>query len=356
MKTGATADPPAAKRSKFRYVLPGGFLTLIAVVLLVPSMLDGRWLKATLERHVRESLHAEVRIESAEFSPWSGAARLGGIRVEGRSEGRDYSADVESADLRVELFPLLFRRLRVERVELSSPRVRYETLATGVAPPPMPSPWRIAEVVIRGGEVDYTLRRGPRPPFHARFTEIDYAGRDVSLASPLDLLRGAELSCQVDLGASARLVHRASQSPALSITALDLAQLDRRLDQSDALVLAGGVMDIFCHPRGGSTASVDVVVRDLKLDQNPGVPSGLFAFVPVHELQDYVDRGEGQLVLHFPLDLTGEPTMESLVARFWDGLWSAAVHRLAAQRVHNSLDHLQSGVRQFLLPTTRPNR
>lgn len=355
----ATTASPSRSRRLHRFLLATlcTLLVLILAATLALTFLDADWLKSKLQAQARTALNADLQIRSVEFSKWQGRAALSGISLHRQTPDETTAFTCEKAEIEVALLPLIFRSVHVKRLELTAPDVTVtrtrpadEEASTTVdkfkkwvkaannrtRPLPTDSPkaggadWRVDTLLVHGGRFDYTLDRAGRPPFHAVATGIEYAAHNVAMDSLANLLAGADVTADLDMGARARLVKRATSDPhTFALTGVDIGYADRLFNQSDALVIAGGKMDVHSRTGGAQKLRCQVKITDLQLANNPAVPDGEFLLIPVKRLIERtnahndtldltVDLGAGQflsddlsfLVDHFSAGLVQEIAKE----------------------------------------------
>jgi uncharacterized protein involved in outer membrane biogenesis len=355
-----TTSPPARSR-RLRNFLLATLCTLLLLILaatLALSFLDADWLKSKLQEQARASLDAELRIRSVEFSKWRGRAVLSGISLHRQTADETTDFACEKAEIEVALLPLIFRSVHVKRLELSAPdvtvtqsRAAGEEASTtidkfkkwvkaannrtrpipGDSPKPARADWRIDTLLIHGGRFDYTLTRDGRPPFHAAATGIEYAAHGVAMDSLANLLAGADVTADLDMGARARLVKRATADPrTFALTGVDLGYADRLFNQSDALIVADGKMDILSSTGDAQKFRCQVKITGLRLANNPAVPDGEFLLVPVKRL---IERSNARNhALDLAVDLNADQVLSDdlsfVVDHFTAGLFEAMAKEL----------------------------
>ena len=104
-------------------------------VFLLNTVLNGEWLKSRIENHVRKAYDAEIEIQSIEFQPWKGWARLSGITLTREEPERDIEASIGTIEADVRILPLVFLSVEINRLEMDSP---YLKLHERKAPEPTP--------------------------------------------------------------------------------------------------------------------------------------------------------------------------------------------------------------------------
>lgn len=207
-------------------------LVLIALPLAGLAFLGPEWLKTKLVQMALEKLHADLRIESLTFSPWSGEAELKGIGFDRTLEGSEVHATVASVRMKLHVLPLLRRSVQIDLLEADRPAIAWtlqqppdserattlakikKMLSGKTKGPERRVEFRIDELILRDGSVDFTSMKPGREPFKAVATGIQYSARSVSLDSFGRLLAGADLDATIDFaGSPARLMKRGSASP-----------------------------------------------------------------------------------------------------------------------------------------------
>ncbi len=239
-------------------------LALVALAIAGLALLGPEWLKGKLIEKTREKLHADLRIESLTFSPWSGEAELKGIGFDRTQEGSEVHATVGSVRMRLHVLSLLRRSVEIDRLEADRPSIAWtvhqppdserastlgklrKMLFGKTRSSERKVELRVRELVLRDGTVDFSSLKEGREPFKALATEIQYSAREVSLDSFGRLAQGADLEATIDLaGSPAKLKKRGTASPStFSLTGVSLAYADKYFDASDALVMSGGTLEV----------------------------------------------------------------------------------------------------------------
>ncbi len=342
---GGGTPEPAASSGAPKWIVAGVAAVLLMAAGAVGSLalLGPDWLKAKLVALARERLHAELRIDSLTFSPWTGEAELKGVSFERKSPDSDVLATVESVRTKIRIAPLFRRSVGIERLEIERPKIEWtvrqpkdsgrattweklKNLAGGVARArDAGSRWEVGELVIRDGIVEFCSLQEVGEAFLARASGVQYRAKDVSLGSFGGLLTGADVDANLDLGgATAILKKKGSAVPStFSLSRIHLAHADRYFDQSDALVVSGGAADV--RYTLGDGVRVEVDLKGLRLGENPSAPKQEFAFVPVSRLREIVNAREGNFRLSFAMEegIEASGDLRLLVDEVWAGMWKA---------------------------------
>lgn len=348
-----------------KWLLASSILVALLCLTLVLSLvsLDGEWLKHSLANKARETLQADLTIRKIEFSPFQGKASLEGIVLSRRTEASDLDVNAHSVDLKVRLWPLLYRSVQIERLVLDGPEVVFvERRAPrqeggtadkikGFAKKKLSDvqkagesrsiDWFVQHLIIRKGAVQYRAVREAEQPFELKLGGMEYSASDVSLTSFYRLVYGADITSRVWMGSEALLEKAGSKTPStLLLTGVDLDYLDRYFDQTDALVVAGGMMEVRCVAEGVVRNRVEVVLKGLKLGSNPEAASQEFLFVPVDRVIRYAGEKQGNLSLVFAVNHVFEASddLESIASEFWKGLWIAVLKEVSPGSVRDLMD------------------
>lgn len=329
-------------------------------VVLSMTVLNDEWLKERLVHEVRQALDAELDIETASFQPWQGHAELEGISFRRTRDNSDATVVADAVEVDVAILPLLVRRINVKRLKIVKPRMTIEvdreaepevkeslqrlqeavaqaiselivSFLEAILEPFVGKPGytiEIDELIVHDGQIDVTVRREGVEPFVARLKGIEYLKRNVKPAVSLDYLRRADYRATIEIGATSTTVanQHYTDPQNLTITGLDLGQIDRLLKQKDALEIKGGTLDLECVDDGSNTR-FKAELTDLELARNPNAPVADFSFIPVDWLISYVNKQDGNLSLEYDIDLDNDQGASSedfrrIVKQSWEGMWS----------------------------------
>jgi AsmA protein len=218
-------------------------VVVIGALLVVPHFIDANRYKPLLEKYVLEatgrplSVAGDVRVS---LFPWAGVSftdlRLGNTPAFAE---RDFLT-VKTFDVRVKLWPLLFRQIEADRLALNEPRLQLvtnkdgsvnwdfatksaqpkRTEAAGAAPEsglPIAS-LMVGELIVQNGQiVMIDHRAGSRREISA----LDIALRDVSFDRPVRMTLSAKID-QKPLSAEGRF-GPLGRSPGMGAVPLELA-------------------------------------------------------------------------------------------------------------------------------------
>ena len=331
-------------------------VALVAGVAVVGfSRLDGDWLRGKIVEIGRDKLGADIRIRSLKFSALRGEAELAGVEVDRETADSVVHARLEAVRVKVRLLPLLARKVRIERLEADRPDISWTVLASPglnqvpgglgdklwrkasgpVAPVATNIDFTVDELVLRDGKVEINWL-GNGPPFTARAARVAYDARNVSFDNFVSLVSGADISADIDLGGKTALL-RKQRAPAtvpnFFLSDINLAYVDRLFDQTDALVVTGGTLNLHYVDRGDNKVDVQAVVLGLELGENPSARQTI-AFVPIGLVRDAVTKRQGNFDLSFSLDerkLAASRDLRSLVQTVWAGMQASLLKSAAAE-------------------------
>jgi hypothetical protein len=332
------------------------FVAIVAaVVVFGVSRLDGDWLRGKIVDIGRDKLGADIQIQTVKFSPLKGEAELAGVELDCETGGSIVHARMDAVRVKVRLWPLLLRKVRVERFEAIRPEISWTVLSGSVLnqmpgpiadrlrrraarPPPAPKTkidFTVDELVLRDGKVELNWL-GDRPPFSALAANLSYSARNVSFDSFASIVGGADVSADIDLGGMPAMLRKQGAEttmPHFFLTGINLAYIDRLFDQTDALVLSGGTLNLHYARAGGHKIDVAAIVFGLELGENPGAPNQRIAMLPVERVRQIVDKRRGNFDLSFTmneLDLDASGDLTALVNAVWAGLQANLVKSTAA--------------------------
>lgn len=356
---------------------------LINVPLVSLLLLNSEWLKQTLAEKASDSLNADLTIEALSFEVFKGKASLSGVTFSRYEEASDLDMALQSAEMEVELLPLLYHSIQIRRLELTGPQITsvVRRLPKKKKPPSEPPPeekkppkkkteFTIAELLIRDGVIDFTAIREGREPFKARATDIRYSAKNVTPHSLPKLLYGSDLHCKIEMGTTAILDKSGMSTPAtFSLKGIDLpyaskylesgqfdeesseskkteqpglwakvkTRVDTFLDESsDPLIVTDGTMDAFYTlEEKEAMGHVKVKLKGLKLAANPEMSEQKFAFIPVETIIGYVEEKEGNITLEYDIDkeVSISDDLDFIVNEFWKGFWIAILKEISPESV-----------------------
>lgn len=393
-----------------RIVMMGGIILAILIVVPLVSflLLNSAWLKQKLARNVQKSLNAELDVGQLAFDVWKGQAVLEDVTFSRHEESSDLDLTVQSAQIRVAVWPLLYRSVQIQYLELNRPQMTSVVRRMSKpkeTPPETPDQKKrsrkradllIEQLVVRDGAVDATFLREGREPLHAIVTDIQYTATNVTPQTLFTLLAGADLHCQIAMGnATSMLDKTGTTSPAsFSLTNLDLpylsdyllpdspdiARTDRQdgeklgrlrnlitkaesfLDEStDLLRITSGTLDLlYTFSKADQYGRMTLELRDFRVAPLSETPDQKFLFVPVERIITYLSEHEGNLTFDLELEenLTMSPDLDYLVREIYKGFWIAllkevspdSVSDLIEQGARKALDILQSRENEEVSP------
>lgn len=347
-------------------------VVLVGLPLIGLALLGPDWLKAKLIDMAREKLHANLKIESLTFSPFSGEAGLNGIEFARKTEGSDVGVTLDSFRMRLRVSSLLLRSVEIERIEADRPRItwvlhqppdseRASTLgklksifSARKGTSGRKVEFRVHELVLRDAAVDFTSLKEGGEPLKALATGIQYSARSVSLDSFGRLVYGADIEANIALGGSqAQLRKRGSASPStFSLTNINLAHGDKYFDQSDALVMSGGTLDLGYTLGDDLVAKVQADFKGLELGENRAAAKQEFAFVPIAKLRDMTKARGGNVNLEFRFQGGSEASedLRLLLDEVWTGMWTALIKSMSSGVIKDVFDKGKHKVLDYLKP------
>ena len=371
----SSSDPEGRSgRHVWKWLLAGAVGLLVAgALLLVVSMtlLDEEWLKRQLVTQAREAFDIDLKIESLEFHPWQGEADLRGVTFEIEKPNQDIHGEIQSLHVELVIWPLFFREVDVENLNVTDPRVTY-VLDRPAEPEQRATFDRVAEKVVEvignilvqiieelldafrakkgydirighltvaGGIVDCTVNRPGVEPVHVLFENLDYTASDLRPSQrsfgAWGYVSHADMSADLRIGdAKIGLEHQFAAFPrVIRIANLDLEQVDRLGSQKDAIVFQRGTLDLLYEDRRDQF-EVDATFTGLQLAKNEEADLPDFLFMPVEHLIAYVEKNDGNLALQFTHDRKGAEAsddMEFVIAEVWNGMWAEVLKRVQAE-------------------------
>jgi uncharacterized protein involved in outer membrane biogenesis len=364
----------ASKSKKKYWILGAAVLGLIILgVILSLTLLNEDWLKTRVEKYVHDKYQTDIKIESLEFSPWKGHALLSDITLDRTDQDRKVTASIEFIELDVQLVPLIFRDIVIDKLLIYQPDVRIE-----VHRKPEPTPEEtlarlqkiivmgvfevvirpvlqaiievleifvghidtaiiIKELVIHEGHVEYQAERVGTEPFALEVKELEYSAKKINAKLPLHFAAKADISAKIALNETqAEFSQHFSRKPiTLSVSDIDLGYLDRYLKQKDILQINNGKANVNFLV-DDETVLAKVSLEDLDLSQNTEAAQKDFAFIPAEKLIDYVNEREGTLELEFELEKSVINTSEDLefcVIEAWEGMWKQLFKKVSSEEL-----------------------
>jgi hypothetical protein len=385
-------------------------LIIVTVVIALPIasflLLNSQWLKEQLEQKIQTSLNAELSIETLSFEVLKGQASLEGVTFARHDDASDLDLALQSAHMEVAVWPLLYRSIQIQYLELSSPQITsvVRRMPTSEEEPPetqekkKPSKKRvdllIGEFVVRDGEVDATLLWEGREPLHAIVTDIQYTATNVTPDTLLELLAGSDLHCQIALGSTTSILDKTgTASPAtFSLKNVDLPYLndylmpeppsagqaevvERRenglfrklitkaetfLDEStDPLRITSGTLDLLhTFSNNPKYERMTFELQNFQVAPLSESADQKFVFVPVERIIVYIDEREGNLTLDLELEqsLTMSPDLSYLVREVYKGFWIALLKEVSPDRVDHLMEKGAQKALDFLQNQDRDNK
>jgi hypothetical protein len=381
------------KKHKKYWVLCGIAL-LIAILWFVISftLLDENWLKTQVEKYVLEKYQTDIKIESLEFSPWKGRAKLSDITLERSEENRLIQASIGSIDADLEILPLLYRDIEIEQLTISQPALTVNVerkpesptedtltrlqraailLACEILIRPLiefivevleifvgniETAINIEHLVIHQGSVNYTANRKDSEPFSINLRAIEYSAKNINARLPLEFVADADIRAEIVTAQGyALFTQDFSEIPlTLSISQIDLGYLDRHLKQKDILEIKNGTMqaDFLVENEKGFAK---ISFNDLELSQNTNAVHKDFMFIPAERLINYVEEAGGDLALNFEFtkkDVHTSRDLEFVVLEAWEGMWKEILKKVSSEELKQLKDKTTDKLMNFFKKTT----
>lgn len=363
-----------SKRVK-RYWI-SGFTLLLMIVLWITislTLLNEDWLKAQVETYVHEKYQADINIESLEFSPWKGHALLSDITLNRNEQDRKVAASIELIELDVQIIPLIFRDIVIDKLLISQPDLKIDVQRKQESIPDdtltrlqkvmiivtyellihplldaiteileifvgdIDHKIIIKELVIHEGVISYKAKRVGSKPFALDLRELEYSAKNINAEMPMDFVSNADITAKIVLGETkTEFSQHFSQKPIiLSITDIDVGYLDRYLKQKDILQINNGKANVNFLVND-KTVLAKVALQDLELLQNTNAVHKDFAFIPAEKLINYVNQADGDLNLEFELEKSVIHTSQDLelcVIEAWEGMWKQILKKVSSEKL-----------------------
>lgn len=390
------------------FVIIGGIL--LALLIVVPMLLfltiNSAWLTQQLEQKTQAALDAELSINALSFDVRKGQASIEGITFARHDERADLDLALQSAHIQVAVWPLLYRSVQIQDLELNRPQITSvvrrmpssqkepsETPQTK-KPSQKHADLLIEHLVIRDGAVDATLLWEGHEPLHANVTDIQYTAANVTPDTLLELLAGSDLHCQIALGdTTAVLDQAATASPATFLLKnLDLPYLNGYLmpkppgarqakvperqepglfrkvlskaetflnESTDPLRITSGTLDLLhTFSNEPKYERLTFELRHFRVAPVSESADQKFLFVPVERIITYIDERDGNLTLELELEqsLTMSTDLDYLVREVYTGFWIALLKEVSPDSVD---DLMKQGARKaldFLQTQDRDNK
>ncbi len=345
-------------RHRVILVLVPFFLLLAGLISM--GLLTNEWLKNKLEQKAAAS-GVELKIKSLTFSPFKSWAALSGIEYRHKKNNSDRTVNLDAAEVRFSLWELPFRIIHITSLELKEPRIvsiasklseppskgtmdklkrfaqkKWEDLPKDSAP--KRTRWTVDRVRVTQGAIDHTIIRQGREPLPIRITDINYTANNIAIDSLDNLFFGVDLHAVLHAGGKLVLDKRGSAPPyTFTVKNIDLAYADRFLDQTDALTLTGGKMDLTSVADGLiKNRRFEARIIGLELTLNKNAAGREFMFIPAERLINYVTRKKGNLVVAFTLSdekFEKSSDLEYLAKEFWNGLLTAIIKEIDLKKI-----------------------
>lgn len=362
------------KRYKKFWISSSILLLLIVLWITISlTLLNEDWLKAQVEKYVHEKYHTDINIESLEFNPWKGHALLSDITLNRAEQDRKIAASIEFIELDVQIIPLIFRDIVIDKLLISQPDLKIDVQRKQEAilddtltrlqklmfivtfelliHPLLDAVTEILEIfvgdidhkiiikelVIHEGIISYNAKRVGSKPFALDLRELEYSAKNINAKIPLDFASNADITAKIVLSETqAEFSQNFSQKPiTLSITDIDLGYLDRYLKQKDILQINNGKVNVNFLVND-KTVLAKVALQDLELLQNTNAVQKDFAFIPAGKLINYVNQADGNLNLEFELEKSVIHTSQDLefcVIEVWEGIWMQILKKVSSEKL-----------------------
>lgn len=201
--------------------------------------------------------------------------------------------------------------------------------------------YSISELLVHEGRLEYVARREGVETFTAQLSGLEYNARDIAYHTFGNFVVGADIEADILMGSPAHLSKKSSEgSGTFHLTNVDLDYADRYFSQTDALVIDSGSMDIRYEIHDGPKGRYEVNLAGFQLAENADSSAKEFMFVPVSKIVDHVNGTDGELELWFELDSQFDVSddLETIVMRFWEGMWKALFKKITAKGIEDALE------------------
>jgi hypothetical protein len=348
------------------------FVIIVVWALLSLTLLDEEWLKKRIEKYVYTNYNAQVKIDSLKFDPFDGHALLSGISLKSSEKGKEVSACINYIEIDVQVLPLLWRDVIINKIVISKPDVnvkvqrkpepateeslkQLEKLAARAVYEIVIRPFvealisileiftgtvenkvAIKELIINDGHVNYIASRAGSEDFEIEIRDLGYSAKDVNARETMDFAINADITAGIVLGETeiAFSQHFSKQPITLSITNINMGYLDRYLKQKDILQVNAGNGSISFYFMD-ETVQAKAAIEGLEVEQNEKATQKDFAFVPIEKLIDYIHRSEGNLNVEVEIDKQKVHTSSDLqyfVLEVWNGMWKHILERATSDK------------------------
>lgn len=286
-------------------------ISTIVIICSIPIigifLLNSDWLKEKLISKVKSSLEADLEISSLSFEPLKGKALLSGIKLVRKKAESELDINIEKIDLDVKVFPLLYRSINIEKLEINNPQI--VSVIYSSAPKSennqnrKKQDFEVKELYIKNGSVDYTehrIKQSTSKVFKAKVSNIQYYAKNISPTSLSNLLYKADIKANIDIGTQILLNKSGTTNPATcSLSGLDLAYISNFYGNDEQIKVVSGIMDLNYTIEENSKPSVKVLLKGLKLDASQ--PNKTLMFMPIETIIKYLEKNNSDITLEFSL-------------------------------------------------------
>lgn len=270
-------------------------------------LLNSDWLKQQLISKVKSSLEADLEITSLSFEPLNGKALLSGIKLVRKKAESELDINIEKIDLELKVFPLLYRSINIEKLEINNPQivsvVRSSEPKKGNNQDRKKQDFEIKELYIKNGTVDYTehrIKQSTPKVFNAKVSNIQYYAKNISPTSLSNLLYKANIQANIDIGTQATLNKAGTSNPATcALTGVDLSYINSFYGNEEQIKVVAGTMDLNYTIEENSKPTVKVLLKGLKLDTSQ--PNKTLMFIPLETITTYLEKNNSDITLEFSL-------------------------------------------------------
>jgi len=287
-------------------------ISAVVIICSIPIigifLLNSDWLKEKLISKVKSSLEADLEISSLSFEPLNGKAHLSGIKLVRKKAESELDINIEKIDLELKVFPLLYRSINIEKLEINNPQivsvVRSSEPKKGNNQDRKKQDFEIKELYIKNGSVDYTEHRINQIKtgiFNAKVSNIQYYAKNISPTSLSNLLYKADIKANIDIGTQVLLNKSGTTNPATcSISGVDLPYISNFYGNEEQIKVVSGQMDLNYIIEEDSKTNFKVLLKDLKLDSNQ--PNKTLMYIPLETIVKYLEKNNSAITLEFTVD------------------------------------------------------
>lgn len=366
-----------------------GLLLLVTIALLgilSLTFLNEDWLKNKIEKHIHQQYQADITIDSMQFEVIKGHALLSGIMLNHSEQNKKIAASIKSIEMDCQLFPLIFRKIRMNQLIISEPNLVFDIQRTPKDIPETtlsriqnliyetdqsqthPSLEAVCEIIealtgqvddqiiinklnIYKGTIQYQSAIAGNEPFQLKIKALDYSVNHINAKCPIDFLLNADISSNIILDETeAKLLQNFSQPPySLSLTGINMEYLGRFSKYDDILQITNGIgnADFLMHK---NTILSKIRIDNIELSQTPDANNISIAFIPSDKIVSYINKQNGNLLFEFDIDTAEIQTshdLEYFTMEIWENLWKEFIYEAAGNKLKKLKDAGTQKFREF---------